>query len=238
MTGLSSPTLPGDNTKMRLTPVRLAWGIALLAAIPLTFIPAIDLTIAGWFYDPSIRFFPVQDRAWSQWVLHSLPIWIFGGLALTVIVWGIGALFKRRMVPLSGRAVLFLVLSLALGPGLVVNVVLKDHWGRPRPSTVTQFGGPYEYRPPVIPGGPCPHNCSFPSGHASLGFWLVAPAMLAPTRRRRLSVVAALGFGASIGMVRIAQGGHFLSDILFAGLITVGIITLLYSFLIARHRDM
>lgn len=238
MTGWSTPASQGDNVSTRLTPARLVWGIALLAAIPLTFIPAIDLTVAGWFYDPTIRFFPVQDQAWSQWVLHSLPIWIFAGLALTVTAWGVGALLKRPLLPLSGRAVLFLVLSLALGPGLIVNVALKDHWGRPRPSTVTQFGGVYEYRPPIIPGGPCPHNCSFPSGHASLGFWLVAPAMLAPKRRRRVSVAAALGFGASIGMVRIAQGGHFLSDVLFAGLITVGIIALLYSFLTARQRDM
>jgi lipid A 4'-phosphatase len=237
MTAESGLAQREETTARAIGPAHIAWGVALLTTVPLTFVPALDLTAAGWFYDPVGHFFPVRQQAWAEWVRHGLPVWIMGGLAATVALWGIGRLLRRALIPLSGRAVLFLVLSLALGPGLTVNTILKDHWGRPRPSTVTQFGGVYDYRPPVIPGGPCPNNCSFPSGHASLGFWMAAPAMLAPKRRRRWTVPAAVGFGAAVGLVRMAQGGHFLSDVVFSGLITVGIITILYSALIARDGE-
>ena len=31
------------------------------------------------------------------------------------------------------RQALYVLLVIALGPGLVVNLIVKDHWGRPRP---------------------------------------------------------------------------------------------------------
>jgi hypothetical protein len=36
---------------------------------------------------------------------------------------------------------LFILLSVILGPGLLVNLVFKDHWGRPRPRQVVALGG-------------------------------------------------------------------------------------------------
>lgn len=232
-----SVAAPGNRRARVLGPGHLAWAAAGGIALVLTFVPALDLTAAGWFYDPASRVFPVRLEAWAEWFRHGLPVWILGGLAATVLLWSAGRLIRRPLIPLSGRAVAFLMLTMALGPGLAVNVVLKDHWGRPRPATVTEFGGPYAYRPPVIPGGPCPKNCSFPSGHASLGFWMAAPAMLAPRRRRKFTLPAAIGFGALVGIVRMAQGGHFLSDVVYAGLITVGIITILHTALFARSGE-
>ncbi|TPW01688.1 MAG: superfamily protein, partial [bacterium] len=108
-------------------------------------------------------------------------------------------------------------------PGLIVNLILKDHWGRPRPSTIAEFFGPNHYVPPFLISDQCLDNCSFPSGHAALGFWLVAFALLTPPVRRRRALWAALVFGAMVGLVRIAQGGHFLSDVLVSGMIVVGL---------------
>ena len=93
---------------------------------------------------------------------------------------------------LSGRAVLFLVTTLALGPGLVTNVILKDHWGRPRPIDVTQFGGNEHFVPWWDPRGDCPGNCSFVSGDVSGAVWTVAPAALVPLPWRPLAYGAAL----------------------------------------------
>ena len=42
---------------------------------------------------------------------------------------------------MCGRTVVFLIATMALGPGLMANVLLKDHWGRSRPIDVKQFGG-------------------------------------------------------------------------------------------------
>ena len=52
-----------------------------------------------------------------------------------------GPLSWWRSPGVPGRAAVFLVLSLLLGPGLLVNVILKDNWGRPRPGSVVEFGG-------------------------------------------------------------------------------------------------
>ena len=42
---------------------------------------------------------------------------------------------------MTARAILFLTTTLALAPGLVTNIILKDNWSRPRPIDVIQFGG-------------------------------------------------------------------------------------------------
>ena len=103
--------------------------------------------------------------------------------------------------------------------GLLVNSVFKAHWGRPRPHMVTEFGGGWTFQPALQTGGKCRGNCSFVSGHSATGYALMGLGMLgaARTRRRWLWVGGLAGFG--LGVARIAQGGHFLSDVVFAGLV-------------------
>jgi lipid A 4'-phosphatase len=119
--------------------------------------------------------------------------------------------------------------SLALGPGLLVNVGLKNHWGRPRPGSIAQFGGDEQFVPWWEPDGGCPKNCSFVSGEASAAFWAVAPAALAPPELRPLAYGAALAFGVAISLSRMAMGAHFLSDTIFAGVFTFIIVWLIYA---------
>ena len=48
----------------------------------------------------------------------------------------------------------------------------------------------------------------------------MAPALLAPPPLRAAAVAAALLFGTAVSALRIAAGGHYLSDTVFAGLLT------------------
>ena len=121
----------------------------------------------------------------------------------------------------TGKSLMFLGLSVALSTGVLVNLVMKDHLHRPRPSHITEFGGSWDYRAFYQFDGQCPRNCSFPSGEASAAFWLVAPASLAPAPYTPLAVGGALVFGTATSILRIAFGGHFLSDVLFGGLLTL-----------------
>ena len=100
---------------------------------------------------------------------------------------------------IEGRAAWFLVVTLALGPGVITNLVLKDHWHRPRPIDVTEFGGSFRFTPWWDPRGPCADNCSFVSGEPSGAFWTLSAAALAPLQYRPLAYGAALAFGAGIG---------------------------------------
>jgi membrane-associated PAP2 superfamily phosphatase len=99
----------------------------------------------------------------------------------------------------------------------LVNVVYKEHWGRPRPEHVTAFGGDRPFLRVLQPGSEPGH--SFPSGHAAAGFYLIGPAFLIYRRRPRLAAalfVMGLMAGTTIGLGRIIQGRHFASDVLWS----------------------
>jgi membrane-associated phospholipid phosphatase len=129
----------------------------------------------------------------------------------------------RRVVTWAptGREVFFLIATLTIGSGLIVNLGMKDHLHRPRPINVRQFGGPQEFRPWYRFNGACHKNCSFPSGEASSAFWMVAPALVVPPPIRAPALAAALAFGVSASTLRMAFGGHFLSDVLIGALISL-----------------
>ena len=135
---------------------------------------------------------------------------------------------ERKML-VSGRAIVFLIATMALAPGLLVNVVLKDHWGRPRPIDVTEFGGDAAFRAWWDPRGDCPSNCSFVSGDVAGAFWTIAPAALAPPQWRALAYGAALALGTGMAAMRVMAGAHFVTDVVFAGVFTFLIIWLVYG---------
>lgn len=117
-----------------------------------------------------------------------------------------------------GRGGVFLALLLILGPGLLVNSVFKDCWGRPRPREIVQFGGHKQFLEPWQKGV-IGQGRSFPSGHASAAFYMTAPFFIYRRRRPRLALgwlAGGICFGILMSIARIAQGGHFLSDNLWA----------------------
>ena len=224
---------------MNRTGLIVALIIAAGAGLILGLFPEIELSIARVFYY-------AIDADDNLFTLGQLPIVVTSRklgswLEIILIAAPVVALIVRLFSPrtkmhISGRAIIFLILSSALGPGLLVNVVLKEHWGRPRPVHITQFGGHDHFVTWLDPRGKCSRNCSFVSGEASAAFWTIAPAALAPPPWRPLAYGAALTFGFAYSFLRIAAGGHFLSDTVFAGLFTFLVIWLLYA-LIYRWRN-
>ncbi|MBI3445339.1 MAG: phosphatase PAP2 family protein [Magnetospirillum sp.] len=207
---------------------------------PLLVFPEIDLGAARLFFDPIGHGFPFRSHPLGEFARKTVPVILFALAALVALAGLAAALRKRDVAGISPRMAAFVVASLALGPGLVVNTILKDHWGRARPSTIAEFTPPaqqasaFHYTLPLMPSDQCQDNCSFPSGHAALGFWTLSFALLAPPRRRRKAVTAALGFGLLMGLVRMAQGGHFLSDVAFSGIIVVGLTLWLHRTIVDR----
>jgi lipid A 4'-phosphatase len=196
--------------------------------------PGIDLWASGMFWRPGEGFF-LKDSTPFRLLYEAVPYLTHAivVLVLAALVWRL--LLGRALLGLDRRALVFLLLSLALGPGLLVNTVLKDQWGRARPSQVTEFGGEKHFTPAPLPARECARNCSFVGGHAAMGFYLASFAMLAGSRRRRLAGEAvAIAAGAAFGLTRVAQGGHFLSDIVFSGLVVWGVARVLHWWVVER----
>ncbi|ETW96747.1 phosphatase PAP2 family protein [Candidatus Entotheonella palauensis] len=193
----------------------------------------IDLALSAWFYTPDVGWRYADVWLWRWLFEYGLrPAIVMASGALVVLI---GSWLHRAWQPYR-RACLVLVLVVALGPGLVVNGILKPYWGRPRPRHVAAFGGMQMYHPWWRPSGPGSGK-SFPSGHAAMGFAMVAGAVLIPRRYgpwRHAMIGAALGYGLLMGCGRIVQGGHFVSDVLWSGVIVVLITYLLWRTLLAR----
>jgi lipid A 4'-phosphatase len=197
--------------------------------------PDIDLWFSALFYRAGSGFF-LADAPPVRLLFRSAP-YITGAIVVFAAAAGARHYFAgRSLLGCDARAALYLVLALAIGPGLLVNTVLKDHWGRARPSQIVAFGGDKQFTPALVPSRQCERNCSFSSGHAALGFSLIAFAFLAPDRRRRRqAVAAAVAAGSLLGLARIVQGGHFLSDVVLSGFLVTATSWLLHHAVMTTH---
>jgi lipid A 4'-phosphatase len=216
---------------MNRTGLLIALAVAAAVGVPFALAPELDLRLAGLFYDPSL---PVgwvgflRGLQWLRWLSTWLIVVIAAPAFLAVVV---KLVWPWRPLLLPGRAVVLMIATLALAPGIAANILLKDHWGRPRPIDVTEFGGDEHFVPWWDPRGDCPKNCSFVAGEPAGAFWTLAPAALTPPPWRALAYGGALAFGAGVGLLRMAGGGHFFSDAVFAGVFTFLIIWLAHGWL-------
>lgn len=175
-----------------------------------------DLRLARFVYDEHIGWPGVHRFPWDFIYDYAvIPAFVLFGLSLFILLAGTVV----KSLKFYRRHTLFLVLLLLIGPGLLINVLLKDNHGRARPREVIEFGGNYEFGQ-IWERGETGKNSSFPSGHSSVGFYMIAPWFL--LRRQKQSqglawLVGGIGFGSLIGTARILQGGHFLSDVLWSG---------------------
>jgi membrane-associated phospholipid phosphatase len=139
--------------------------------------------------------------------------------------------------PVPPNTVVFLISTLVLGPLLLVNVILKNSWGRPRPVQVDAFGGEAPYVEVWRISDWCDTNCSFVAGEASSAVWLVAVAPVLPRSLRPAAAGIALAYALLISLNRIAFGGHFLSDVVISFGLTLLVIAIVHRLVIERPPE-
>jgi len=215
--------------------IALGGALAVLFAV----FPLWDLEVAQVFFDPERARFPLSVtyewnlvRPAANWV----PFLLLAPAAFAVLR---KLIFPHQKMPIAPSVVLYLIGSFLIGPGVAANLVLKENWGRPRPNGVQQFAWTADFQPWWRPSDASKRNCSFVSGEASEAFWTVAPATLAPPQLRPFALVGAVIFGTAVGSLRVVFGRHFVSDIVFAGLITIVVVFALYRLLLdpVRRND-
>ncbi len=197
--------------------------LAALALVVFAIWPQLDLGGARYFFHNGGFFGRNDFERFGRDFFRVTPFVVLVAYAALWLAKQLGA--SLRWAP-SSRAMIFLIATMIIGPGLVVNLGLKDHWHRPRPIQTQDFNGPDPFVPWYDSGGACKKNCSFVSGEASTGFWMVAPASVLPLPWRVPAIVLAFAFGVGASLLRLAFGGHYMSDVLLGGLVTLIVIEL------------
>ncbi len=198
----------------------IAWPLGLIALFTVVFrCTKADIAISDLFYDHA-------TQQWSWFFNTGCTLFYRRGIYPAFVLFGASVVLQiAGIIARRGnlyRAGLFLSLLFIIGPGMIVNYGFKNHWGRPRPHQIKDFDGPMAFVPLGSPGISAHHNSSFPSGHAAVAFYLIGPAFLASPRRRGLGtklMIAGLGFGGAMALVRVMQGGHFMSDVVWSAAI-------------------
>lgn len=208
---------------VRRQPLAAALAVLVLLSLVFYLLPGVDLAVSRWAGGADLSF-PARDDPALQ-LVRDAGMLMTRLVILALVAIGIAKLIGHRL----GRIVatmeyLFLLATLAIGPGLLVNGLLKSYWGRPRPVQTDLFGGDWMFMPAWVPGGGCASNCSFVSGESASSMWLVALAFAVPARERLIVALVALAWAGVMSVNRIFFGGHFLSDVLIAWALVAAVI--------------
>src|SRR5690348_14890564 len=145
---------------MNRTGLAIALGIAAIVGLIFAFDPQLDLTLSAPFHDPQWPggWLAIGKGAQRLRLLASWIVTLVAAPAFLALAWKL--IMPRRRMLMPARGAVLMIVTLTLGPGLLTNVVLKDHWGRPRPIDVIEFKGNELFVPWWNPRGDCPNNCS------------------------------------------------------------------------------
>ena len=121
----------------------------------------------------------------------------------------------------NGRSLIALLAVLIIGPGVIVNLGFKEYWGRARPYQTVLAGRDQPFTPVLRPASACETNCSFPSGDVAIATFTLCFSWLLHGRRQRIMRGVSYTLILVTACQRLAVGAHFLSDVIFAFLLTL-----------------
>lgn len=203
-----------------------------VSSLSLVLFPDVDLRVASFFCGG--RGFQLATSWWAVAFHESVGVFICAALVTVVGIYCYNRLTSRNVCGVDARVVGYVFLVLILGAGLVVNVVLKNGFGRARPRNLVQFGGVQQFTPAFVVSRECVTNCSFPSGDTGGAFFSIALAL--GLSRRRAWLLAAAAYGGLVSFSRIASGAHFLSDTVVAFFVMWITADALHYFILRRRR--
>jgi len=206
-------------------PIVQCLALIVLTSLVFALFPGLDLWFSSLFYLPGGGFptgtIPIS-LAFRELGDDLVRITVVALLVVLILKLA----FPARPSLVAPRDTLFILGTLIVGPGIIVNWVFKNHWGRPRPVSIDAFGGSHAFVPPWHISDACTSNCSFVSGEASAAIWLIVLAVLLPLAWRQFALRILAVLALLLSLNRIAAGGHFLSDTLFAWWFTLLVIAI------------
>ena len=205
-----------------------------------TIFPKFDIAFNELFFEKNDGFI-YKDNWLVDFLFLSVLILTKYFLVLLCLVLAYQILRYRNLTAVIGSYSVYLLISAAIGPGLIVNYAFKENFYRARPSQIKYFNGSKNFSQAFMISDQCDTNCSFSSGHAAMGYYFTAIAYALVIARknkpsnnnikRNFTLLYSTGilFGSMVGLSRILMGRHFLSDVSTSCAIVLIINHLLYE---------
>ncbi|URQ75657.1 MAG: phosphatase PAP2 family protein [Candidatus Ochrobactrum gambitense] len=201
--------------------------VYLFIAINALFIvsPQIDLAFSRHFYQ-SGAFFAADSVGWI--ILRDFhrasQLYL---LVILLILLTVYALWRHPLPSIAPHKVVYVFLTFILGPGALVHS-LKLLIGRARPRHLLEFGGAMDFTPAWQMAATCSKNCSFPSGEGAAAAAMLSLLIFVPERWRVVSAAIFIPILVLVSMNRVFMGAHFLSDVVIAWSLVVGVMLWLW----------
>lgn len=216
----------------KVTSVRTMLACFLISSLVLVQFSDLDIRMSNFFFDNS---FYLNARWWAKFLNGFVDYFLYTTMTAIVSIYAFNRFTKRAVCSIDGRKVLYLLLVLVVGAGLLVNVIFKDNFGRARPRDIEEFGGSKHFTPAFVMTSECNHNCSFSSGHGAGALFSVALALA--LSRKRAALLAAFAFGGLVSFSRVASGAHYFSDSVVSFFVMVIVADLFYyCMFVYRHE--
>lgn len=201
--------------------------VALMLIMTLVFRlwPELDLAVSGLFHKSETGFVLADQVFWDGVLLANKVASVIFVVAAIVLL--PASLWKNwGHLQLDARYWLTVILLYLIGPGVMVNGLLKRAFGRARPVEVIPFGGDGPFTEAWEVSDYCRSACSFVSAEVAVGTALSISLALGavwfagrpPARIFRRLAFISLALLVLTAVQRIGSGRHFLSDIVFAAL--------------------
>lgn len=231
---------------MPLSPRQQALTLTAMAAVVFIVFgiwPGLDLWVSGLFFASKTGFDGFASGIWNQ---LRLAVWRVSEivLALSILAYLAQRIASFPLLRATRHLSGFTAALYLLGPGLLVDVLLKPLWGRARPAQVTDFGGSLAFTPPHVLSHQCTSNCSFVAGEMAGAVALAVVLFLVVDRmkgritlsQQRIAQGLILLVPLFVGVQRIAAGRHFLSDVLLSTIFVL-LCAVLLKVLILQRRS-
>lgn len=200
----------------------IALGVLTLISLGFHYFPEVDLWAAKQLYLGKGMFL-LSDNELAGFFHKPVDRALKYGFLGTLIAYLLARVSPFKVPQNWCEKLNFVFTSTFVSVVVIINGIFKEFWGRARPSQIREFGGKADFTPAWEITNQCHSNCSFTSGHAGMAACVALLAIFLPAKFRKPYLVFAVIFYAIAGFMRMAVGGHFLSDVTLSGLIVYAI---------------
>lgn len=215
--------------------LRVYFSITLLLALLFIVKPSVDLSFSLKWFSPKTHSFIFHENTLLKIIDKSAYV-----LAFLFFCFHTKCLLYKQEYILNIQQLILgterwqhkhALLLFCFGPVFTVQMFCKNLFGRARPETILEFGGTQVFSSAFCMTNECTFNCSFVSFHTAIATMLFLYVRnFCSGRTKLVKSLISLSLILFYAFIRIGQGKHFISDIIFS----ICFICIIDSFILVR----